>query len=236
MDPMGVTGQITLAAAFVAGVAGSVHCLAMCGGLAGALGMRARRVGQSPQRALLHAASSQAGRIFSYSIAGALCGAAGSVLTSLLDFARVAMVVRVLAGLLLIAIALRVLMGWRLLAPVERWGARLWTKLAPLAQSSNPATLSGSWLLGMIWGWLPCGLVYSMLIFSALTGSVVQGAATMLLFGLGTWPAMLGGALFSAQFWQMAMARRMNTAAGALLFVFGVITVITPLLHTHHHH
>ena len=229
------TGQISLAAAFVAGVAGSVHCVAMCGGLSGALGMRARRIGQAPKRAFLHAAGSQAGRIISYSVAGLICGAAGSMLTSLLDLARVAILARIMAGLLLIAIALRILLGWRLLGSVEHWGARLWAKLAPLARSTQSASLSSSVLLGMIWGWLPCGLVYSMLAFAALTGSPLQGAATMLMFGLGTWPAMLGGSLFSAQFWRIAMARRMNAAAGMLLLAFGLITIIAPLQHAHHH-
>jgi len=229
------TGQISLAAAFIAGVAGSVHCVAMCGGLAGALGMRARRIGRAPQLAFLHAAGSQAGRIISYSIAGLICGAAGSVLTALLDLARVAVLVRIMAGLLLIAIALRILLGWRLLGTVERWGARLWAKLAPLARNTQSANLSSSILLGMIWGWLPCGLVYSMLAFAALTGSALQGAATMLLFGLGTLPAMLGGSIFSGQFWRVSMARRMNAAAGTLLLAFGLITVIAPLQHAHHH-
>jgi sulfite exporter TauE/SafE len=234
IDPIGASGQISLAAAFVAGVAGSVHCLAMCGGLSGALGMRARRLGKARGQALLHAASSQAGRIFSYSIAGLLCGSAGRLLTSLLDLARVALIVRIAAGLLLIAIALRVLLGWRLLGSLERWGGRLWVKLAPLARASDPANLSTSVLLGMIWGWLPCGLLYSMLIFSALTGSAFQGAATMLLFGLGTWPAMLGGSLFSARIGRVTTARGMNAIAGWLLFAFGVITVLAPLQHAHH--
>jgi uncharacterized protein len=234
IDPASTTGQVTLAAAFIAGVAGSVHCLAMCGGLSGALGMRARRMGKSPRLALLHAASSQAGRIASYTAAGLICGSAGRMLTSLLDLARIAVLVRVMAGLLLIAIAMRVLLGWRLLGPLERWGGHLWARLSPLANNSNSGSLGSSLVLGMIWGWLPCGLVYSMLAFAALTGSVWHGGATMLLFGLGTWPAMLCGSLFSSQVWRLTMARGMNAVAGTLLFAFGVITVIAPLRHAHH--
>lgn len=234
IDAASATGQITLAAAFIAGAAGSVHCLAMCGGLSGALGMRARRMGKSPRLALLHAASSQTGRIASYTAAGLICGSAGGVLTSLLDLARIAVLVRIMAGLLLIAIAMRVLLGWRLLGPLERWGGRLWAWLSPLANNSNGGSLGSSLILGMIWGWLPCGLVYSMLVFAALTGSARQGGATMLLFGLGTWPAMLCGSLFSSRIWRMTMARGMNAAAGLLLFAFGVITVTAPLRHVHH--
>ena len=88
----------------------------------------------------------------------------------------------------------------------------------------------GSLLLGALWGWLPCGLVYSMLIFAALSGSARQGAARMLMFGLGTWPAMFAGSLLSAQVWKAAMARRLNAVAGALLLVFGIATAVGPLL------
>jgi uncharacterized protein len=227
-------GPISFAAAFIAGVAGSAHCLAMCGGLSGALGMRARQAGVAPARAFAHQLLQQTGRVGSYALAGALCGAFGAALGTLMDVVQVTLFARVLAGLTLIAIALRVLFGWQLLAPLERLGARAFARLSPLARNAAGSGLAGSLLLGAVWGWLPCGLVYSMLAFAALSGNAVDGALILMLFGLGTWPAMLGGSLLGAQLWRVSMARRVHTLAGVLLLAFGVMTMIAPLGHAHH--
>jgi len=234
MHHLSAMGNMSLAAAFIAGVAGSVHCLAMCGGISGALGMRSRQLGVAPGRAFWHAVCHQAGRLASYSIAGILCGGFGGALAALFDLDRIALAVRILAGLLLIAMSLRVLLGWRLLGGIERLGAHLWSRLAPLARRTGAQGLGSSLLFGMIWGWLPCGLVYSMLMFATMSGSAELGGATMLLFGLGTLPAMLGGSLISAKVWRLIMARGLNTAAGVLLFAFGILTVLGPMYHAHH--
>ncbi len=227
-------GPISFAAAFIAGVAGSAHCLAMCGGLSGALGMRARQAGIAPARALAHQLAQQAGRVGSYALAGALCGAFGAALGNLMDVVQVTLFARVLAGLTLIAIALRVLFGWQLLAPLERLGARAFARLSPLARNAAGSGLGGSLLLGAVWGWLPCGLVYSMLAFAAFSGNALDGALILMLFGLGTWPAMLGGSLASSQLWRLSTARGVHTLAGAALLVFGLVTLLAPLRHAHH--
>ncbi len=234
IQPMAAGASIGLAAAFIAGLAGSVHCLAMCGGVSGALGMRARRVGAGPARTFMHNASYQIGRVGSYTLAGALCGGFGAMLATLADLSSLTRIVRMLAGLLLIGIALRVLVGWRLFGALESLGARVWMRLSPLARSANPQHLGGSLLLGALWGWLPCGMVYSMLIFASLSGSALQGAATLLMFGVGTWPAMLGGSLLSAQIGRFSAARGLHTVAGALLLAFGVLTLLAPLRQAHH--
>src|ERR1700688_773359 len=96
---MTISGPISVFAAFVAGAAGSVHCLAMCGGLSGALGMRARRNGAAAGTVFAHSFTYQVGRITSYTIAGALVGAFGEILQMAFDFDRVAVISRVLAGI-----------------------------------------------------------------------------------------------------------------------------------------
>lgn len=232
---MAAVGPISLFAAFLAGAAGSAHCLAMCGGLSGALGMRARRNGAAPGKAFLHAVTYQAGRITSYSIAGAVVGAFGGVLQAVFDFDRVALVSRVLTGVVLVLAAIGVLFKWRPLSRLELLGERLWTLVAPAARAIPAAGLRGSLLLGMMWGWLPCGLIYSMLLVAALAGSALQGAATMLSFGLGTAPTVLAVGMLSGQMWRVAMARGLNLAAGSLLLVFGLLTMLGPLTqHAHH--
>ncbi len=232
---MGVSGSISLFAAFVAGAAGSVHCLAMCGGISGALGMRTRRSRAAPAMALAHSAAYQVGRIGSYCIAGALVGTFGEALQAVFDFHRLALISRVLAGLILVLAAVGILSKWRPLSRLERLGGRLWNHLAPLARVVPAVGLRGSLLLGMLWGWLPCGLIYSMLLVAALAGSAFMGAATMLCFGIGTAPAVLAVGLFSGQVWRVAMARGLNLAAGSLLLVFGLATMLGPLsIHAHH--
>src|SRR5271168_1705677 len=116
---MAVSGPISLLAALVAGAAGSVHCLAMCGGLSGALGLRARRNVAAPGKAFVHSVVYQIGRIASYGIAGALVGAFGGVLQTVFDFGRMALIARILAGLILIAAAIGVLFKWRPLWRLE---------------------------------------------------------------------------------------------------------------------
>ncbi len=232
---MAVSGPIPLLAALAAGAAGSVHCLAMCGGISGALGMRAARNGAGHYMAFAHSMTYQAGRITSYSIGGALVGGLGGALQAAIDVDRVAVVARALAGLVLVLAAIGTLSAWRPLSRLERLGGRLWNRVAPLARAVPADGLGGSWLLGMLWGWLPCGLIYSMLLVAALSGSAAMGAATMLCFGLGTAPAVLTAGLLGGQARRIPKVRGLNLAAGALLLVFGLATMLGPLgLHTHH--
>jgi sulfite exporter TauE/SafE len=229
-----VCNPLTLSAAVVVGVAGSVHCLAMCGGISGALGMRTRAAAGAAG-ATRHAATYQAGRLASYTLAGAIVGASGGFLSAMFDLERLAVIARIMAGLLLVAVALNTLLRWRPLARLERLGGRLWSRLAPLARKLPSHGLLGSLLLGMLWGWLPCGFVYSMLMFAALSGGAVQGAAMMLCFGLGTAPAVLGAGMLSARLGRVSIAYGLNRAAGWLLLIFGIVTALAPFgPHSHH--
>lgn len=228
-----VCDPLTLAAAFTVGVAGSVHCLAMCGGIAGALGLRARRA-PSVRRAWLLTAAYQVGRLGSYTAAGAIVGALSGSVQGVLGGDAVALTARVLAGGVLVAVGVSVLFKWRPLAALERLGGRLWRVLAPLARAIPPNGVGSAVLLGALWGWLPCGFVYSMLIFAALQGGAGSGAALLLLFGLGTAPAVFGAGILSAQIGRWSMARGLHQAAGSLLLAFGVMTMLGPLHHAHH--
>jgi len=226
---MAVAGPISLFAAFAAGAAGSVHCVAMCGGMSGALGMKARRHGATSGRAFVHGLTYQAGRIASYSVAGALVGSFGGVLQANFDVDKASLIARSLAGLVLILAAVGVLSRWRPLSRLEHLGARLWKHLAPVARAIPSHGLRSSLLLGMLWGWLPCGLVYSMLLVAALGGGPLMGAATMLCFGLGTAPAVVATGLLGGQVWRTAATRRLNLAAGSMLLIFGLVTMLAPL-------
>jgi uncharacterized protein len=122
MQHAGLGDPLSLSAAFVVGMAGSVHCLAMCGGISGALGMRARGAA-TPQRAAVLTGCYQVGRLTSYTLAGAIVGAFSGWMQGMFDLNRVALIARILAGLVLVSVGTGVLFKWRPLAVLERLGA-----------------------------------------------------------------------------------------------------------------
>lgn len=233
------TAAIGLSAAFIAGVAGSAHCFAMCGGLAGALGMRARSTATSPHSAFTNTLSYHVGRLGGYAMAGAICGLIGATLTAVLDLARVGVVLRIASGVLLMLIALRMLSPWNPLRWLETLGAKFWRRLQPFTLGTGKLTgHTHAVALGFLWGWLPCGLVYSMLLFAALSGHALNGAAILLAFGLGTLPSMLTSSVLASQVQRFLKGRWPRFASGALLLLFGawMIWVSIPAAgHAHHH-
>ena len=223
---------VALSAALVAGIAGSAHCFAMCGGMAGALGMRARATAANAAGAFFNAGAYQVGRIGGYATVGAIVGLAGASLQPLFDLVRFGAALRIASGALMILIALRILIRWNALGAVERLGARFWTKLQPLAQRAARSEGRGrALMLGFLWGWLPCGLVYSMLMFAAASGNPAQGAAIMAAFGVGTLPSMLTSSLLASQLQRMLARRWPRIVSGLLLIAFGVWMTAMPLLH-----
>jgi sulfite exporter TauE/SafE len=224
---------IGFTAAFVAGAAGSVHCLAMCGGLAGALGMRSR---SSPSQALRDAWLYHVGRLGGYGLAGAVFAMLGGTLLSAVNLPLLAIVARIGAGALLILAALKILFGWNLLSAIEYAGARYWRALQPIAQRA--LTTSGatrSLTIGLLWGWLPCGLVYSMLMFAAMSGDALRGAGIMIAFGLGTIPAMLTGSMLAGRAGNWLRQRGTRQLGGALLLLFGCWMAWSAIPVPHHH-
>ena len=226
---------ISLSAAFIAGVSGSAHCVAMCGGLAGAVGMRARALGHAPQQVFVSAFLTNMGRIGSYALVGAIVGAAGGALTSLMTWLHLAVWLRVLAGALLLAVAVRVVFQWNAFAWLERVGSQVWSRgfsrLAPPPAHGAAHSL----LMGVAWGWLPCGLVYSMALYAALAGDAWRGAGVMLAFGMGTLPSIMSSSLLAAQLARLVKHAGARWAAGSALAALGVWTVVSALRHSGHH-
>jgi len=222
---------MTLGAALVAGLAGSAHCFAMCGGLTGALAMRP--AASSPRFILLQ----QAGRIAGYSTTGATVGWLGSTLPTE-SLPVLAKVLRVASGGLIVLMALRILYGWNVLRPIERAGASVWMRIRPAmryAASHRNSTLS-SLFTGLLWGWMPCGLVYSMLMLAAFGGRAGQGAGVMLAFGLGTLPSMLASSFLFAKLPQGLSGWSPRYATGALLMAFGIWSCASALTASHAGH
>ena len=209
--------EFSLLAALLAGLLGGVHCVGMCGGIVAAFSFRAD--GSAPPFRL-HLAYNL-GRVCSYALFGALAGALGASL-KLADFLPVQTLLFVVAQLVMILLGLY-LAGWsRWVLVFERAGGALWQRVKPLFQKLLPVrSLPQAWLAGMAWGWLPCGLVYSILVSALAAGSATSGAALMLAFGLGTLPNLLGMGLFARQIQPFMQQRWVRLAAGLTVAGFG---------------
>ncbi len=221
--------EISYFSAFLVALLGGVHCFGMCGGIVGALTMglspetRVRLTGILP-----YLLAYNTGRVLSYMVAGLLAGGVGAWVASLASVQRGQQVLQLVAGMFMVMLGLYVGEWWQGLLRVERIGGLLWQRLEPIRRRLLPVgTVPQALIMGVVWGWLPCGLVYSVLIWAVSSGGAREGALLMLSFGLGTLPALLlmgaaAGALagFVAKRW----TRR---TAGALIISFGSYQILS---------
>ncbi len=230
-----LASSLSLGAALLAGIAASGHCIGMCGGIAGALAMRSRDAG--PGARLGMALAYNLSRITSYAVAGGIAGLLGQTLLKAANVAPLSIAFRVLAGLIMLAAAGRLLFGWHFLDPIEAAGSGLWRRIAPWAgRQGRSGGIGGAIGLGLAWGWLPCGMTYSMLLLAATTASVATGAAVMLAFGAGTLPSMVTATVAFDRIARTLSARAtLRRIAGALLLAFGLWTAGYALYHAFGH-
>ncbi|CAN7395935.1 sulfite exporter TauE/SafE family protein [Aquipseudomonas alcaligenes] len=215
-----------LVSALILGLLGGGHCIGMCGGLMGALTLAIPPEQRARRFRLLIAYN--LGRILSYTTAGLLIGLAGWAVAS----SPAAMVLRVIAALLLITMGLYLAGWWSGLTRIEALGRGLWRHIQPVASKLLPvSTLPRALLLGALWGWLPCGLVYSTLLWAASQGSASESALLMLAFGLGTWPVLLATGLAAERITTLLRKRGIRIAGGLLVILFGIWTLPGPHQH-----
>lgn len=203
-------------ALFLVGLLGGTHCVGMCGGIVGALSM-----GAPARWSMLFAYN--AGRILSYSAAGAIAGAMGAASLGLEGQVPARLILYFFANLMLIALGFYLLGVTRALAFTERIGQNLWRVLQPLTKRFLPARSVGqAFPLGLLWGWLPCGLVYSALASSLSAGSAGRGALMMLAFGLGTLPNLLLAGILLARLNEFVRRPAVRLFSGLLVLGFGL--------------
>lgn len=211
--------------ALALGLLGGGHCIGMCGGLMGALTLAIpaeQRRGWTLWRVLL---GYNLGRIASYSLAGALLGSLGWLIQDL----GLGQGLRVVAGLLMIAMGLYLANWWAGLTRIERLGRGLWKHIEPRARKLLPVTrLPQAILLGSLWGWLPCGLVYSTLVWASSQGDAALSAGLMATFGLGTLPTLLATGLLANRMMALLRKRLVRITAGLLIILFGIWTIPGP--------
>ena len=176
-------------------------------------------------------------------MAGALVGVFGHLVLHTLDIGLLSAVFRVFAGMIMLAAAGRLLFGWRLLDPIEAAGSGLWRRIAPwAARQGSAGGLGGAIGLGLAWGWLPCGMTYSMLMLAGTTASAASGAAVMAAFGAGTLPSMVTATLAFERVTSVLSTRAtFRNLAGVLLLAFGLWTAASGVYHGlmhggHDHH
>lgn len=219
-----------LSTAFLAGVLGSGHCFGMCGGIAAGLGAMARG------RAIVPALQFNLARLVSYSALGLI---SAGILGGFAELTQAGRWLRLLTAAMIFLIGLRFLFDFRGLQLIERGGAGLWKRIMPVAlRAGQRQDWIGRMALGVCWGFLPCGLVYSLLLTAASTGSPVKGAVTMFAFGAGTLPAMMGltaAAPALASFLEDRTVRRIIGFALVVLAIWSLLTNLSMMGGAVHH-
>ena len=218
-------------AAFAVGFMASLHCIGMCGGISFALTTSiSPQPGDSRWRQFSYQLLFNSGRLFSYATAGALVGAVGMLIYQQIS-TQGPSYLRIFAGVMMILLGLYVSGWWRVLNQLERMGAKLWKKISPYTRAFIPVDSPHKALvLGALWGWLPCGLVYSALTWSLGAGSPAKGALLMLCFGLGTLPTMLAVGSFSHWLNNFARIPIVRSFVALTLIAYGAWTISSQLM------
>lgn len=228
-----------LIGAWLAGVLGGAHCLAMCGGFVAAMagsqaGSRAQVSPLRPARAIAwRQLSYNAGRVTTYALLGALAGGTGAWAVSAADMLPVQRFLYVVANLFLLALAFAIGSKQRGLDWLQRAGGVLFEKVLPAFRPLlRVDTLPAHYALGMLWGLVPCALTYGVLPIALFAGGAWQGAAVMLAFGLGTLPNLLAASWVMARAQGWLDARVVRYSAAALLAGFAAVGIWRALVGT----
>ena len=223
-------------AAFLVGLLGGVHCVGMCGGIVGALCLGLGTNSPNDPSINLNAQQSfkyslpflllyNAGRISSYTFAGILMGGVSWLGSHLFTLYSIQQTLEVIAATFMLALGLYIAGWWKGLANIERLGGKvIWKRLEPIGRRFMPVTTyRQAFSLGLVWGWLPCGLVYSVVIWTISTQSPVEGGLLMLSFGLGTLPNLLLMGVFASTLNQFIQQTWVRQVAGILIMIFAVV-------------
>lgn len=219
--------------AFLAGLLGGVHCIGMCGGVVGALVSGLPQATRRRTSTLLSfVLAYNLGRVFSYTSGGAIAGYLGFIAADWASEYQSWFILRVAAALLMIGFGLYIAGWWMGLTRVERLGARLWRRLQPIGRRLFPIRRwHHALLLGMLWGWLPCGLVYAVLMWSFAAGGWREGAMLMVSFGAGTLPVLMLLGVTAGSLTAALQRRAVRGVAGSIVIMFGLWTLAATVFH-----
>ena len=215
--------EFTLMSAFLVGLLGGGHCIGMCGGIVSAVSMHLPH--QKSKSILLF--SYNAGRIISYTIAGVIAGLVGASSFFLQHVLPIQHVLYGISSLMLITLGLYLAGIWHGITYLENIGKFIWKTLQPYSKRYIPVqNFKQAFLLGSLWGWLPCGLVYSVLIAAIATGNALNGGLLMLAVGLGTLPTLLTIGMTAVKLKSLLQNIWMRRASGLLVISFGLLGLL----------
>lgn len=211
--------------AFFMGLFSAMHCLGMCGSIIGSLTLSLKReIREDKQLLLPFVASYNLGRILSYAMAGFLAGIAEQVLSYPLGEGHGHRLLQVLSALIMLGAGLHIGGWFPRFAYIEKVGGLAWRRIEPYGRRLIPVeTLPRALVFGMIWGWMPCGLVYAALALAATTGDVVRSSFTMLSFGLGTIPAVMGVGIMTSWLVRLSNMKKFREITGITLIVLALM-------------
>lgn len=215
-----------LVAAFLMGFLGSPHCLGMCGGLVAAFSLSMKDVSPAKRRRLI--ATYHFGRLISYSILGLIAALIGTAVLEPLMIGN--STPRILLGLVLAFVGVTML-GAPFLAQLERVGMRFWQFLSPIRQKVFPLnTYPRALAAGLLWGYLPCGLVYGALLIAVVARNPLGGAALMFVFGLGTVPMLVATHKTVSWLRDKIGRLRLRQINGVIMILSGMAVIFVPIV------
>lgn len=217
--------ELSLMSAFIVGLLGGGHCIGMCGGIVGAISMHLPNHSKKNKMSFLLAYN--AGRILSYTLAGTIAGLVGASSFFLQEVIPIQFVLYGISSVLLIALGLYLAGIWHGISYLESAGKSLWKRLHPYSKRYIPVqNFKQAFFLGVFWGWLPCGLVYSVLIAAIATGNPLNGGFLMLSFGLGTLPTLLTMGMAAVNLKNILQNIWVRRASGLLVLGFGIVGLL----------
>jgi sulfite exporter TauE/SafE len=229
---------LNLLPVFLIGLLGSVHCVGMCGGIVAAISVVRAPMRRFPVAVVTVTGDVAAirlnsvvpvmlynlGRLSSYALIGAIVGGVAGGARTLVGLSSLQMGGYWLANLMLVALGLYLMGAWKGLTYLELLGFKLWKNIQTITKKLLPLDSPLKMLMvGSVWGWLPCGMVYSMLFTAMLSGSALSGALVMLVFGLGTLPMLLAMGLLGAKWKTWMQYRQVRLIGGLIVLCFGLL-------------
>jgi sulfite exporter TauE/SafE len=207
--------------AFFVGFASTLHCLGMCGGIAGGLSASLpAQVKSEKYQHFSYLLAYNLGRIASYAVAGGLTGGFSHAVFQYFNPGPVHLFVHITTTMILALMALYLMGLFPKFSSLQYLGNPLWKHLEPVGRKLLPVkTLPKAFGFGVVWGWLPCGLVYSILVMSLASGSSLHGAVILLAFGLGTLPTLLLTGFLSTRLLSFNKLPVIRTVIGGVLLV-----------------
>lgn len=226
--------------ALLMGLFSSLHCIGMCGSIIGSLTFSlSPEIRQDKKRLFPFILSYNAGRISSYAIAGATVGLIEVLISFPLGEAHGHRLLQIISALIMTGAGLYIAGWFPRFAYIEKLGLHFWKRIEPFGRKLIPVkNCKHAYLFGMVWGWLPCGLVYAALALTAATGSILQGALTMMAFGLGTLPAVMGVGVMISVLTQLAAMRQFKQVVGIVMITlafFAAFPSLNPMALTNLH-